>query len=385
MSSADGGKTWDITYNSFGFLQPIVFVNDHEGFYLSSLRSGGNIYKTTDCGNKWSIVYQNNYDSTGYIFSGNDICFNNEKVGWSAGSYNLDTTGGAAVLKIEDEGLNWELEWKYQNSNEYRYALNSIYASETTAWAAGEYGMVVKYTPQTGWKEQTSITDLPLYKVFFLNDNYGWISGGYYNDNNFKSILLKTTNGGESWETRNLDYLINDIWFANNQHGWSVGSDKSGKGIILETEDGGDNWIIVVDSLIGPLNSVFVKNNYAWAVGRYGLVLRTTNLGVTWIDDDNNKVYPTEFKLEQNYPNPFNPTTEIGFRIVDFGLVTLKVYDVLGREVATLVNEYKPAGIYEVEFNAVETHRDASLPSGVYFYRLTSGSYTATKKMLFLK
>jgi len=86
-----------------------------------------------------------------------------------------------------------------------------------------------------------------------------------------------------------------------------------------------------------------------------------------------------KFKLEQNYPNPFNPTTKIGFRIAIFGLVTLKVYDVLGEEIVTLVNEQKPAGTYEVEFDA------SSLPSGVYFYQLKTGNFIKTKKMILLK
>ena len=96
---------------------------------------------------------------------------------------------------------------------------------------------------------------------------------------------------------------------------------------------------------------------------------------------------PNTFSLEQNYPNPFNPSTKIRYTIVfvianevkQSQLVILKVFDILGNEVATLVNEAKPAGTYEVEFNA------ASLPSGIYFYKLQAGSYIETKKMLLLK
>lgn len=85
------------------------------------------------------------------------------------------------------------------------------------------------------------------------------------------------------------------------------------------------------------------------------------------------------YKLEQNYPNPFNPSTRITFSIKDAGFVSLKVYDLLGREVATLVNERRAAGIYDVNFNA------AKFGSGVYFYTLTSGGFSQTKKMLFIK
>jgi hypothetical protein len=85
------------------------------------------------------------------------------------------------------------------------------------------------------------------------------------------------------------------------------------------------------------------------------------------------------FQLEQNYPNPFNPTTKIRFRITEHGFVSLKVFDLLGKEISTLINEEKPAGTYEVTWNA------ANLPSGIYFYQLRAGSYTATKKLLLLK
>ena len=88
---------------------------------------------------------------------------------------------------------------------------------------------------------------------------------------------------------------------------------------------------------------------------------------------------PTEYALEQNYPNPFNPGTKISWQSPVGSQQTLKIYDVLGNEVATLVDEYKPAGKYEVEFSA------ASLPSGVYFYQLKAGEFISVKKMILLK
>jgi len=91
------------------------------------------------------------------------------------------------------------------------------------------------------------------------------------------------------------------------------------------------------------------------------------------------QINPDNFTLEQNYPNPFNPNTNIKYRIPDRGFVSLKVYDVLGNEVATLVNEEKPAGSYEVNFNA------AGLSSGIYFYELQAGSFVETKKMILLR
>ena len=96
-------------------------------------------------------------------------------------------------------------------------------------------------------------------------------------------------------------------------------------------------------------------------------------------NEDDAKVIPDGFALQQNYPNPFNPSTTIRYSISTSEFVTLKVFDVIGNEVATLVNEEKPAGSYEVKFDA------AGLSSGLYFYKLKTGSFIETKKMLLLK
>jgi len=101
----------------------------------------------------------------------------------------------------------------------------------------------------------------------------------------------------------------------------------------------------------------------------------------------NEETIPNAFSLEQNYPNPFNPSTKIRFTIPSViasaakqsQFVSLKVYDVLGNEVTTLVNEDKPAGNYEVNFDA------RGLTSGIYFYKLSAGSFSQTKKMLLIK
>jgi hypothetical protein len=99
----------------------------------------------------------------------------------------------------------------------------------------------------------------------------------------------------------------------------------------------------------------------------------------SYSDEINVEVVPDKFELSQNYPNPFNPSTRIKYQLSSISQVTLKVYDVLGNEVATLVNEEKPAGSYEVDFDA------SQLSSGIYFYKLQAGSFFETKKMLLLK
>ena len=98
---------------------------------------------------------------------------------------------------------------------------------------------------------------------------------------------------------------------------------------------------------------------------------------ITGVEDE--ETIPTEFALEQNYPNPFNPSTIISWQSPVGSWQTLKIYDVLGNEIMTLIDEYKPAGRYEVDFNA------STFTSGVYFYQLKAGEYTAVKKMILLK
>ena len=88
---------------------------------------------------------------------------------------------------------------------------------------------------------------------------------------------------------------------------------------------------------------------------------------------------PTVYDLGQNYPNPFNPSTVINFSLPESGLVSLKVFDILGQEVAELVNQIKSAGVYEVSFDA------SNLTTGLYIYRIEAGNFVATKKMLLVK
>jgi len=105
----------------------------------------------------------------------------------------------------------------------------------------------------------------------------------------------------------------------------------------------------------------------------------------TWLGNDDivptdvEEQLPTSYSLEQNYPNPFNPTTQIKYSIAKPGVVTLRVYDVLGRQVAELVNKQQEAGNYVVNFDA------SGLSSGVYIYKIESGSFNSVKKMMLVK
>ena len=132
----------------------------------------------------------------------------------------------------------------------------------------------------------------------------------------------------------------------------------------------------------GNENFVLDIGGSAYAMSGLGNVTvgyeSSTNITLR-LSGDGKGTVPGSFALHQNYPNPFNPTTNFGFRIVDFGFVSFKVYDVLGREVATLVNEVKQPGEYTVTWDA------AREPSGIYFYKLAAGTYTDCKKMVLIK
>jgi photosystem II stability/assembly factor-like uncharacterized protein len=379
--TSNGGTSWEIKFNTPGILTACLFVNELTGIVFSNRM----IFKSTDAGNIWMKLWENNADSMGYAFSQSDIYFKDEEKGWIVGGY-FSEFNGAGILKTTSKGEKWDLAWQLPDTSNYHYSLKSVHFTETSGWSAGDGGLIVKYTPQNGWVKQTSITDLPLNKVFFSDDNNGWIAGGYQNNTGFQAILLKTTDGGTNWNAvPNVPYLIRDVAFINNNLGWAIGYDSSGVGGILKSTDGGNTWTIDIGNLPAKLNALHIKDNYGWAVGDNGLILRTTNAGPTWVEN-NNQTLPTEFVLEQNYPNPFNPTTKIKYEIPASpnpseggALVQLKVYDILGREVATLVNKEQKPRVYEVDFSATY------FSSGIYLYRLQSGDFNAVKKMILLK
>jgi hypothetical protein len=161
----------------------------------------------------------------------------------------------------------------------------------------------------------------------------------------------------------------------------------------LKTSNGGVNWIVQSNGTSTVFFSVyFVSNQTGWVVGSSGNIYKTTTGGdpLVGIEEIRNSM-PSAFALYQNYPNPFNPSTKIKFDIAPLldqggvsraprdGVVTLKIYDILGCEITTLVNRQMQPGTYEVEWSAV------NYPSGVYFYRLTAGDFSQSKKLVLLK
>lgn len=148
----------------------------------------------------------------------------------------------------------------------------------------------------------------------------------------------------------------------------------------LDTSPGDTNFLgtnpFVLPVLNNSINNIYLSYNCY------------INLPVTYPNpvgvNGNSNIIPGNFYLYQNYPNPFNPTTNIKYQIKDNGFVTLKVYDILGKEIATLVNEFKKAGVYETQFSINQSSNNP-LSSGIYFYKLTEGDNMAVKKLLLVK
>ena len=132
--------------------------------------------------------------------------------------------------------------------------------------------------------------------------------------------------------------------------------------------------------MIGSPSDTSIGNLYLYRYDGETWSFSEEIFGETYVSIEHQESSQTNnFSLKQNYPNPFNPTTTINFSIPKTSFVTLKVYDVLGKEIATLVNEEKHAGNYNVKFKA------NGLPSGIYFYRIIAGEYSQTRKMIIMK
>jgi hypothetical protein len=204
--------------------------------------------------------------------------------------------------------------------------------------------------------------------------------------------VMWTTDGGVTWTTPPaVSQNFARFWgvqFPDPNHGFIVGDG----GDLYRTTNGGKTWSKQIISTHHALLALsFLDGNTGTIVGESGTVLRyagrdslrsSTPDTVDTGGHDSTIVTPKvidHFALEQNYPNPFNPTTTIVYDVPTAELVSLKIYDVLGREVAILVNEIKAPGRYAAVFNA------AGYSSGMYIYRFSAGSFTQSKRMLYLK
>ena len=483
IKTTNGGDNWvNFLIDSTGYYLSIYFVNENIGWIAGGFPDPwsdadfGIIQKTADAGENWIK------DTIG-VGALNSIIFVDQNTGWTAG---IDAHFGphGLIYKTTDGGVNWNL--IYGGGGWGSGPLMSVFFIDNDkGWVIGgapwEGSILITTDGGNNWVTNSLSTFIPR-SIYFIDPNIGWAVGHEYSTN--FGLIYKTTDGGETWGsqlTGETNSLYN-IYFIDANTGWVVGSN----GIILKTPDGGSNWFSQESGTINTLSSVnFVDENTGWVVGANGTILKTTNGGgivpvelttftaiaqynyveLNWatatelnnlgfeiqkspsptpslregaleqfnwqpigfvngngtsteiinytftdlnplegksfyrlkqIDFDGTFEYsniievdfslPIGFSLEQNYPNPFNPTTTIKYSVPNVTLggakgsnVQLKIYDVLGNEVATLINEEKPAGNYEIRFDA------AKLSSGVYFYQLKAERFLETKKMILLR
>ena len=406
FKTTNGGTTWVSKSSPLTseHLNSVFFVDSKFGWIAGE---NGTVLHTTNSGTNWT---KQSFPSLNSLFS---IFFVDKNVGWCAGS---------TIHKTTDTGSNWV----------YQYTpttVNSIFLMDANnGWAVCNDGMTLKTTNGKDWNIKLTGTNYDFFSIQFINNNIGWVSGifstyipgygafhsrrilktidggetwiqlyssAYYSylgtgdiffvDQNRGWVcnpglpLLKTTDGGSNWIELGYDGG-SSIHFIDYNTGWIVGNDQ---GKIYQSTDGGESWMNQPSGVNSMLNSVyFIDDSTVWVVGDNGTILSTIK-NQNGGDDSIDTQLPSQFKLFQNYPNPFNPSTVISYQLPVTSNVTLKVYDILGREVATLVNEEKPAGSYEVEFNPALSIKNPA--SGIYFYQLTAGDYTETKKMILLK
>jgi photosystem II stability/assembly factor-like uncharacterized protein len=230
---------------------------------------------------------------------------------------------------------------------------------------------VVRWTTNGGvnWNAASSGLFPSLYAVACASNTVAVAVGNV-------GTMRRTTDGGNTWlAVPTAAQTLRGVCFADANVGYAVGN----AGYVIKTTDAGATWIEQISTAGSSLQGVsFATERIGMAVGAGGTIIRTTMGGIfTSVKTENDRI-PVVAMLLQNYPNPFNPTTTIAYTIPaeTRHAVSLRVYDVLGREVATLVNEVQSSGFKSVQFDA------SGLASGVYFYRICAGTFTETKKML---
>ena len=404
-------------------LRAVHFADSNNGWAVGD---SGTIIKTTNLGTNWIL------QTSGTTQDLRDIQFIDANNGWAVG-------GESIILKTTNAGTNWF----QQTSDTTFNPRAVFFIDGNTGWVVGgsydSLGLAIPNILKTtnggiNWTSKSVPTTLPLKDVHFINTTIGFLTAGY---DEFGSLggILKTTDGGHTWINQLVDSTIfySALSFFDELNGISVGwhhfSLMFFTGYIFHTSDGGLNWepsfssiftrfisvtsaglndawaieepigtpgicrilysndkgvnwseqgVFDIDSTY-PTSIFCIDSLAGWAVGWYGAILHTTNGGVSFVEEQQLGEVPTEFLLSQNWPNPFNPNTTFRYSIPQTSKVVIKVYDILGNEIALLMDEEKTVGTYGLTWDA------ASLPSGVYFYQLKADEYVSTKKMLLLK
>jgi len=365
LKTTNGGGSWEIQQPSEHTLMTMYFTDKDEGWIAGN---EGVILRTTDAGVSW-IDQQMNGTEYGTLTS---LYFLDKNRGYASGS-GLDVSGGV-ILKTTDGGDHWNLMHNGYN----RFVFSVRFTSGDSGWAAGDEGIMFNTTNGgESWELQGSGTFDDLLSVNIKSD-YGWTVGN-------NGIILKyhpnPIDPPVPVELYSFEALEQD---GEIMLSWITATETNNKGFEIEKNFTGE-WISI--GFVQGRGTTTHSQSYSFSdknvtSGDYLYRLKQINYdgSFEYSKTLNVKITPQfSFKLEQNYPNPFNPSTVINFSVQENILVILKIYDALGSEVATLVNEEKPAGDYKINFNA------ADCSSGIYFYTLKAGNSITTKKMLLIK
>jgi photosystem II stability/assembly factor-like uncharacterized protein len=368
--TTDGGSTWTNGNPNPGVINGDIYnieAVDANTAWCTTSPSATFIYRTTNGGTNWTQVFT---QTGGFIDA---IWMVNASTGFAYG----DPVGARwSLWKTSNGGVNWDSTGLYlaQVGSEAGWN-NAMYINGNNIWIGTNSTKVYHSTNfgATGsWTSGPTTGTVNSYAVHFNNATTGLVGGST------TAFVVRTTNGGTSYGsvlsipagTGNITGLT-----GNGTDWWALRGNN-----IHRSTNNGDNW---TQGYTGTTQlwdvDVAVTGGcpQGWGVGATGTIVRITGFPVG-VHNNNNEV-PDVYILNQNYPNPFNPTTTISFAIPKAGNVELRVYDVLGREASLLVNEFKAAGSYSVDFDASE------LSSGVYYYTIRSGDFTQTKKMVLIK
>lgn len=315
-----------------------------------------------------------------YDLVAQSICTNGNTV-FAGGSASSD----AEIDRSTNSGLNWDEVLKiYSTGGDYNSIINidinnvTILATTkkrvTSPYFSTSYGLKKSTDNGTNWNSVTvGYSPFPIFRNIVWNSSdlvFAATSIG----------VLNSFDNGTSWSQVSGSLPTNDIRCILKVPNGSIyiGTGNAG---IFKSNNNGEFWSQLNDGLSDlAVNTLALDSmGYLWAGTEEG-VFKSSSIVVD-VSESVSEI-PKVYLISQNYPNPFNPSTKISWQAPVSGWQTLKVYDVLGNEVATLVNEYKPAGSYEVEFYVAH---ESIRASGVYFYKLQAGNFVQTRKMILLK
>jgi len=303
-----------------------------------------------------------------------EICFVDSLHGWVLSP----RANHEYILRTVDGGTSWQVLGLPQGF----FTLCS-FVDSLDGWISG-YDFVFRTTNGGyDWEEVSAVynraTDLQ-----FLTDSIGWITE---DGPVLSTALRKTSDGGLNWSIQfwfPLSDLTTRLFFIDALRGWVVPfswGDPVGAQI-WHTSDGGSTWdlqfVYNPPFYFRPWRVFFSDPRHGWIVGEQGIVLKTIDGGVTSVFDQDIQI-PKQATLRQNYPNPFNATTTIEFNLSEPTLVTIKTFDLLGRYIATLMEEKRWRGTHRVTWDA------SALASGVYFILLSTSQGTQLMKAVLMR